>query len=98
MTHPSIQNLYIVDSEYGDAGSKLEGYRDFLGELIEDYLRITEYLCAHNQGRYIEKLKNYRNRFVELPGKIAEAGASWKQDCERFVEEIDIADEFLYEK
>jgi hypothetical protein len=93
-----VPDLYVVDSEYRSMGGKLESHRNFLSEVVEDYLRITDWLCAHNEGVYINKLRNYRMKFTELPKRIVEIGGYWKWDCEQFVESIDAADEFLYEK
>jgi hypothetical protein len=93
-----VQDLYIVDGEYLSMGGKLESHRNFLSEVVEDYLKITEYLCAHNEGQYIEKLSGYRRKFADIPTKVIDVGACWKQDCEQYIEKVDEADEFLYEK
>ena len=89
-------DLYIVDSEYMSMGGKLASHRNFLSEIIEDYLKIIDYLCQNNEGQYIESLKLYAAELRELPGKIVQGGANLKSDCQQFVQRIDEADEFLY--
>jgi hypothetical protein len=89
-------DLFVVDTEYLSMGGTLESHRNFLSEIIEDYLHVTAYLCENLSGAYIDSLRDYRSKFVGLPGKIVEAGSYWKWDCEQFVKDIDAADEFLY--
>jgi len=89
-------NLYIVDIELLDTGGKLASHRNFLSEVIEDYLHIMDYITSSQKGEAIQAIKDITDQLRNVPSSIVEAGMNYKLDCEQYVSDIDAADRFAF--
>jgi hypothetical protein len=92
-----VSDLYIVDSEFKNTGGKLASHRNFLSEIIEDYIKIADFLIGNQNGKYIKTLKVFVDSMREIPADIVETGEYFQSDCDNFILEINQADEYLYE-
>jgi hypothetical protein len=97
MANYSGGNLYIVDEEYYEAGRRLSQRKEFLKDAVSVYIQIADYICDNQQGKYVDKLKALVADLKPYPGKIEDACGYHQWDCTQYVDEIDSADQFLFD-
>jgi len=91
-----VGNLYVDDEEFLGRGGELASHRNFFSEVLEEYIKIVDYLCDNIEGETARAIKELANSLRSVPSKIVSQGIYYQYDCEQFISEIDKADSFLY--
>jgi hypothetical protein len=92
-----IGDLIVDDSEVQTRGGDLASNRNHVKEMLDEYVVIIEKLLANGlEGDAAVALREKVGQVKPLGQRILNAGMQWENDCNKFVEAIDRADERLY--
>jgi hypothetical protein len=92
-----IGDLIVEDDEVRIRGGDLASNRNHVKEILDEYVTIIEKLLGDGlEGEAATALREKVNLVKPLGQEILNIGMEWENDCKRFVEAIDVADERLY--
>lgn len=91
-------DVIVYDGEYIHAGQEIGEYGDALIKLIDDYCICVKYILSNviRDKEISEELEKIVSALMEIRPVMDEHKQKAKNLCQRYIQEIDMADQFIY--
>jgi len=96
----NVDELMVKDSEFEKAGSIISQYANLLNQAISEYHKTLVQISSNSikSGQVHDALEVYIGYVADLNGKMEIVGNKFKRMTDTYINCIDKADRYLYEK